>query len=242
MDIAEAIGFIQFWGLTPSMNLLESVEGDYNILLTGTGDIRHLIRSISEEVTSNKTINITFYLQEYHKEVLGRHLLLLLLINDLSLPIRERVEMFLEIYGNTLIRERTSEYIQRQGEVLIKIITEHKNAPDIKSLFDLSGLKYKDRDELEEVFLSWSGAVEFDMGGLRDQRLRYHYKDRYDYRDNLADWDYHWSLKALASTVSYRHYKEWRRTGVAYEYRLATYTSPNKTLSSYIPGKKVNFT
>lgn len=28
--------------------------------------------------------------------------------------------------------------------------------------------------------------------------MRYHYKERYDARVNLADWDYHWGLAKLA--------------------------------------------
>ena len=240
MDIAESIGFLQFWGITPSENFLNEASGDYKIFLSGNSDIRHILRSISEECTSEREIQVTFYMHEYTKEVLARELLSLLIINDLSLPVRERVEFFLDIYANALTRERTADYVQSQAQNLIKIITQHKDAPLIKCIFDLSGLKFKERDDLEEIFRSWSTNMDFDIGGLRDQRLRYHYKERYDHRNNLADWDYHWHYKALAPEVSYRHYKEWRLTGVAYEFRLATYTSPNRTLSGYIPGKKVN--
>lgn len=30
---------------------------------------------------------------------------------------------------------------------------------------------------------------------IRDQRLRYHYKERYDFRTNLIDWDYQMNLR-----------------------------------------------
>ena len=239
MEIAESIGFIQFWGFTPCMNILSDVDDEIKILSSGSADLRHILYSISEECTLQKNFSLIFYLHENDKEVMARHMLLILLINDLSLPIRERVELFLDIYANALTRERTAEHIQSQAQLLIKIITQPKDAPQIKSIFDLSSLKFKERDELEEVFRSWNLLCPFDMGGLRDQRLRYHYKERYDYRDNLADWDFHWYFKDLAPQVNYRHYKEWRNTGVAYEYRLATYTAPNRTLSGYIPGKTV---
>lgn len=32
--------------------------------------------------------------------------------------------------------------------------------------------------------------LEFDIVKLRDQRLRFMFKERYDYRANLVDWDY----------------------------------------------------
>lgn len=240
MDIAESIGFIHFWGFTPSYNLLPPSPSPTNeILLSSSGDIRHLMLTLSELSLKNTLSTVTFYIHEQSKEVLCRSLLLIYLINDTSLPIRERVELFLEIYGNSLTRERTAEYISSAAQSLIKIVTGHKTAGVLKGIFDFSCLKFKDRDEFEQIFVSWTGQVPFDMINLRDQRLRYHYKERYDHQDNLADWDYHWHYKDLAPQISHRHYKSWRRNGVAYEYRLATYNSANKTLSGYIPGKKV---
>jgi dynein assembly factor 3 len=34
-------------------------------------------------------------------------------------------------------------------------------------------------------------------------------------------------------------YKDWRMTGIAFETRLTTNDTPNRTMSSSIPGKKV---
>ena len=56
-------------------------------------------------------------------------------------------------------------------------------------------LKFKEKDDLVDIFKSWSSKVPFKMQELRDQRLRYHYKDRYDFRTNLIDWDYTMNLK-----------------------------------------------
>ncbi|MFS8160493.1 MAG: DUF4471 domain-containing protein [Candidatus Roizmanbacteria bacterium] len=39
--------------------------------------------------------------------------------------------------------------------------------------------------------------------------------------------------------MNQREYKDWRITGIAFETRLANNTIPNRTLSSFIPGKKV---
>ena len=67
---------------------------------------------------------------------------------------------------------------------------------------------------------------------------RYHYKERYDYRRNLTDWDYQMGLKAQAPIVHFYHYREWRMTGVAFESRSCSYVISNRSLSSYLQGKK----
>ena len=62
-------------------------------------------------------------------------------------------------------------------------------------IISLKELKFKEKDELVDIFKSWSSKIPFKMQELRDQRLRYHYKDRYDFRTNLIDWDYTMNLK-----------------------------------------------
>lgn len=76
------------------------------------------------------------------------------------------------------------------------------------------------------------------MARLRDTKIRYLYKERYDYRANLVDWDYNMLLLPCAPIVHYYHYKEWRLSGLAFEQRFSTYCQPNRTLSSYAPGRK----
>jgi len=78
----------------------------------------------------------------------------------------------------------------------------------MKKLLNFSLLKFKDRDDLVDIFKSWDRKAPFNMlelrlvfdllGSLknnRDQRLRYHYKERYDFRENMCDWDYQMGLK-----------------------------------------------
>lgn len=73
---------------------------------------------------------------------------------------------------------------------------------------------------------------------FRDTRLRHHYKERYDYRNNLIDHDYVWNFKETAPIVSFREYRDWRNKGVAFEVRLATYLKANRTMSSYVQGSR----
>lgn len=89
---------------------------------------------------------------------------------------------------------------------------------------------------------------------LLDQRLRAHYKERYDFRRNLIDWDYQaraaaavWRgvrraphsqprqmrLRPHASIVHPVLYREWRETGVAFAFGDQRYTEPNRTMATY---------
>jgi dynein assembly factor 3 len=67
----------------------------------------------------------------------------------------------------------------------------------------LSLIKFKERDEMVEVLGSWRSKVEFNMEKNRDQRLRYHYKERYDFRKNLIDWDYQMGLREWAPIINF---------------------------------------
>ena len=59
------------------------------------------------------------------------------------------------------------------------------------------------------------------------------FKERYDYRTNLIDWDYNSNLIGVTSTVHFYHYEEWRLNGLAFEQRFSTYAQPNRILTSY---------
>jgi hypothetical protein len=106
-------------------------------------------------------------------------------------------------------------------------------------MFDLSEIKFKEIDELVEIFKSWNSKVKFDIELHRDQRLRYLFGKRYDYRTNLIDWDYQMGVKPVVPIVHWYHYRDWRNTGVAFEQGFSRYIQSNRTLGSYIPGKKV---
>ena len=58
---------------------------------------------------------IHFYLMETPVEVIGRELMLLEILFDFEVPIRQRAGVFLEVYGNALVQERTSRYLERLG-------------------------------------------------------------------------------------------------------------------------------
>jgi dynein assembly factor 3 len=294
-DGTDAIGFLQFWGVSPALDLLgddqavafgpaavgtspggmyqkkddpEDLEsqrlqeeiaaemegavaagqqlpeelplpaGDepLNILVAGGADIRHILKTVSRRNQTVAGRKLRFFVHERHHEVHARHMLLLQVINNTSMTIRERMEMFLSIFGNTLVREKDSMYVSEIAREFIEIVTDESSHP-LTTLIDLTHLKFKDRDILQDVFAGWDQAVPFDIEALRDQRCRGYYRDRYDYRKNLMDWDYTTFIKQVAGIIHWYHYKEFCFSGVAFETRLASYNTPNRTLASYTEAK-----
>ena len=101
------------------------------------------------------------------------------------------MELFFDIYANCLIRQKSQNYIDHMIREFSRLITQDKRCKTaLQKIVDISLLKFKERDEIEDIFKSWNSKVPFDIEKYRDQRLRHHYKDRYDFRLNMIDWDY----------------------------------------------------
>lgn len=194
MAAASSLGFMAFYGLSPSINFFEESKidvvedtGPINVLLSQVGDIRHILKSISDVVplTKKKKVKgkmkpqpcgprkhpINIYLHDTNYEVLGRALLLLTLICETSMSKRERMELFLDLYGNALIRDKTDTYLQGVVNELIQLVTEDDRCPSVlKEMISFEDLKYKERDELEDVISSYHAAHKFDIEKYRDDR------------------------------------------------------------------------
>ncbi|MCQ2816868.1 MAG: DUF4471 domain-containing protein [archaeon] len=251
MEILNSIGFVNFWGVTPCMNILETnqdklTQPSLNILISNSNDLRHFIFTIYKlfcQLHSEKEkINLpelNFYLHESHPENLCRFLLFIHLLTDRSKSIIERVEILMEIYGNTLLPSRTIEYINATYKQLISFICKDKSAESLiyNSLLDISGLTHKEIDAMVEVYASYDSKVPYDIEKYRDDRVRYTLKERYDFRKNIFDYDYNMNLEKIAPVVRLRHYITWRNTGVAFQMRVNEYKFPNRTLSCYLEGK-----
>ncbi|KAL4428975.1 hypothetical protein ABPG74_011171 [Tetrahymena malaccensis] len=246
MEIIEQIGFIHFWGLSPAIDFLDDIpqKDAINVLLLCTSDLRHVLKTIADNCISNKDSSkikkLNIYVYEKQKESFCRWLLLLQILQTTSLSFRERVELFLDVFGNAMIREKSQRYIDSILPTILNLIAEEtkKTRTPLEQIFDFKEVKFKERDELSDIVNSWHSKIPFTMEKHRDQRLRYHYKERYDFRKNLIDWDYQMGLKDFASIIHFYHYREWRQTGIAFEQRFSSYIVPNRTMSSYIPGKK----
>lgn len=214
-----SMGTVNMWGVSPAFDLCQHLYADskfdkegtkpqqqqqyddteakpstepVRVLLVAPGDIRHALATIARrrrwdpEMRRRRELHI--YILESSMEVLARHLMLLNVASDWSIPMRQRCSVFLEIFGNAFVQERTSEYIEDQAKALTEFVYNERG--QLARFIDLSHLKMRARDDLIDVFRGWSRSVAFNMQSLRDHRLRHYYEDRYDYRDNLIDWDY----------------------------------------------------
>jgi dynein assembly factor 3 len=209
-----------------------------NILLVQPGDPRHIIKTISQR-HRHSSRPLHFYVYEKQLEVLARELLLVALAFDWEIPIRQRANLWLEVFGNGVVQARTATYISSQLKpLLVDLLCSQKGPFPMASMIDFSLLKFKHRDELEEIFKGYDERVPFDMKTLRDFRLRHQYGTRYDFRNNLIDWDYQMAVKPFAGCVHYSQYRDWRNSGVAFEFGDQLYNQPNRTLASYVEGRE----
>ncbi|CEG46319.1 Dynein assembly factor 3, C-terminal domain [Plasmopara halstedii] len=262
-----SMGVVNMWGFSPAYDVCSGLSERYqdesstyamaisnidnkqekvssqpiNVLLAGPGDVRHILATISRRSRwqpSLKNRPVHIYIFETAIETLSRDLLLIQIALDTNLPLRQRSNLFLEIFGNTCVQKKTCAYIEDQAKLLIDFV--YNDRGPLAGLVDLSHLKMRTHDELIDSFRSWFQSVKFDVNSLRDHRLRHYYETRFDYRDNLIDWDYTMKLRKIenGSLIHIRQYRDWRNTGVAFEFGDQTYTMPNRTMAAYIEAKK----
>jgi len=251
-QFAEGTGVVKMWGHSPSVDLLsllpEHLQKDpaspCNILCVHPGDITSVMMTMSRLGRRPEREKVSVSVMEDTPEGLARHLLLLSIFLDTDLGPRECTEMFLEVYGNTMIRKQTAAYVESKVQTLVRFLTETMTGDAerrMAELVDVSHLKSKQRDAIEKVLVSWSCEVETDMAAWREKRLRAYYEDRYDYRKNLFDWDYNMVFKDIASVIHKKLFLQWREEGIAFEIRESKYPEPNRTLASYAEGKEKGF-
>lgn len=242
--IVRSLGHHGHWGFSATFDFIEAIDNTtnvgastepINILLVSPGDIRHIIYTISRRRRHRSgTRPIHFYIIDHPIEILARNLLMLEVMLDFEVPIRQRANVFLEIYGNVRVQERTGRYIEQLGQKLRSLVADGSST---LGLVSLEHLKYRERDVLESVFKSYLRQDDFDMLTLRDHRLRGHYQERYDNRKSLGDWDYQYSIKDSASIIHIKLFREWRESGIAFEFGDQTYDEGNRTMATYVEGK-----
>ena len=236
---AKALGVHSMWGFSPASDVsaaVSSIDSDrpLRVLMAQPSDIRHLLATISRRRRHGHPGGVHLFVCERQIEVLARHLLLLQVACDWELPIRQRATVFLEIFGNTLVQERTERYIAAMGQELVELVCDSRGS--LADFVDLSSLKYRDRDLLVDAFKSWDARVPYDAVGLRDHRLRAHFGLRYDNRQGVVDWDYQARVRPAASIIHSKLYREWRMSGIAFEFGDQRYEVANRSLGSYAEG------
>ncbi|XP_048730996.1 dynein axonemal assembly factor 3-like [Ostrea edulis] len=248
--MTDGFGTITWWGFSPALDLQEKdlvvslnemeinekENDELKILLVGSGDLRHVLTSIARSYRYQRR-KLHFYILENALELYARDMLFLAL--SLETPkrmgLQEKTELFLELFGNLLVRKQSCEYVEKMANEFIKMVTDEDYLAKKLPMLDLSQLKFKERDFLEGIFKFWRNpSLEiFDAEKHWDMRQRQYLGPRYDCRLNAYDWDYHMKLVNKEAEIIHKHeYKSWRNSGIAFEPREATYDIPNKTLAS----------
>ena len=154
---------------------------------------------------------------------------------ELDFGIQEKAELFCQIYGNILIKEKAFDFIVKQSTSMIRWVTDESGP--LSQVLDFSHLKFRERDDLEFVFKFWrDSSKSFDAKALWEYRSQSYLKKRYDSRENVIDWDYHMKLQAIdksfLSIIHKSEYVKWRMHGIAFENRDSFYNYPNKTMAT----------
>ena len=223
----DALGSQSLWGFSAALDVLEPFpEGDeeapVNVLLMCPGDVRHILRTLGERrFGSEKKMQrpIHFYIYEDLVELLARHLLLLRVALDWELSIRKRAALFLEIFGNAMLQEETAAYLGKLGDELAGLAYGNDAESLLGYVVDLDKLKFKERDLLiSDAFTYWARGS-CNLADLWNRRIRSTLGSRYDSRTGVFDWDYRSGLeKQGAGIVHVKQYRQWRETGVAFEF------------------------
>lgn len=231
-------GNFTWWGFSPALHLVHELDKhevecnseEINILIVGAGDGRHTLQTISNLKDTKAKVN--FYIIESNLEAIARQVLFIsLFIQPLDeYSVQEKSELFLELYGNSLIRHQTNVYLQLKCNDFIDLVTDSNTE---LSVFSFSYLKFKERDALESIFKFWRSKDLFNISHFWEERLRKSLGVRYDSREGAFDWDYSMNLSDKAKMIRWNEYKKWREDGVAFRKRRdSSYEVPNKTLAS----------
>ncbi|KAM5236296.1 dynein axonemal assembly factor 3 [Ctenodactylus gundi] len=250
----EGFGSVSWWGLSPALDLqaespppvdsdapagAERMTPELDVLLLGSVDGRHLLRTLARAALWPRR-KFNFYVLENNLEAVARHMLIfsLALEQPDKMGLQERSEVFLEVWGNGLLRAPVAAYVRAQAASLSQLIPEPDRLAEQLPWLSLRELKFRERDALEAVLRFWSGGEKgpetFPMARLWDSRVRHYLGSRYDARRGVSDWDLRMKLHDRGAQVIHtQEFRRWRDTGVAFELRdSSAYHVPNRTLAS----------
>lgn len=223
-----------FWGLTPALNLLEEVEvlpREVNVLVLGGADCRHVFKTLSKRYKYNNA-KINFYIMEMCPETIAKQLLLLYvaLQSQEAMGLMQKTRIFMELYGNTLLRPSTARYLSSVAVDLINMITNSDYMKEVMPNVKLE-LKYKERDYIENLFKFWCSSDEFNIAECWDKRLRKSLGVRYDSKIGAFDWDLHMRLKPNGGQqVCNQEYQNFRLLGLAFTWLETEASKPNRSM------------
>mmetsp|Transcript_910 Transcript_910/g.1613 ORF Transcript_910/g.1613 Transcript_910/m.1613 type:complete len:524 (-) Transcript_910:325-1896(-) len=216
------------------------------ILQVSPCDPRHTLQTLARSWRRQpeRTVQITVF--ETSCEALARHMILISIFMDTELTARDRMETYLEVFGNVKVREKTAEYLEERGKLLANVVLDSNFGEGdgvFNRLFDFSQLKFKEKDEMVDILRSYTRKQDYNMDAAWDWRCRKFYGERYDHLKNLVDWDYHMRLRETgASIIHFREFRDFRKTGIAFDIRDSSFIEPNRTLLGTAVGRTNDFT
>ncbi|XP_073458956.1 dynein axonemal assembly factor 3 isoform X2 [Aquarana catesbeiana] len=237
------------WGFSPALDLqmhcrqstlqyLTTCDDipELNILLVGCGDGRHLLKTVCQARRWPHR-KLHFFIIESDLELLARQMLFLTLALETSeqMGLQEKCEMFLELFGNSLVRSKTATFLQEKCGMFIRCVTDPEYQQSVLPQLDMSSIKFKERDELEYIFKFWQSPEPklFPIERYWDVKNRQYLGRRYDSRRGAYDWDLNMKLHDHGAVmINAMDYNRWRENGVAFTIREGNYDVPNKTLAS----------
>ncbi|XP_057668455.1 dynein axonemal assembly factor 3 homolog [Diorhabda carinulata] len=227
-----------FWGLTPALDMLKEyktlkseVPETLNILIVGSADCRHVLKTEARKYRHGN-VKINFYLVEVCVELIARQLLLLniALQPQEVVGLSQKTKIFMEIYGNSLVRPSVAKFFKSTASDLIKMITDYDYLRQMMN-FACLDIKYKERDYLENLLKFWCSKDEFDICNIWDRRLRKYLGVRYDSKTGAFDWDLHMRLYDIgAKQICNQEYRNFRNNGVAFTWLESEVSKPNRSL------------
>lgn len=233
-----------FWGFSDTCDLYEEYtkhvnhvakedENEINILLFGSSDPRHIITALAK--SHKYKIKLNFFVLEGCPALIARDIILLSIALESTdlITLSARTHLFMDIYGNSLLRSTSIGYIDSKANYFIKCITDSTFNEKMQPIFDFSRLKYIERDLIENVFSFWQekNANNVNISDCWMKRLRENLKNRFDSRAGVFDWDHQMRLKDNgAQQICSQEYKHWRETGIAFTFPEYRQSHTNKTL------------
>lgn len=148
-----------FWGISEARDIFDEYISaikqrptKLDILFYGLGDTGYILKTISKFYFHNaRDIKFNFYILEGCPELLARDLALLTVAfeSDENLSVNGKTQLYMDIFGNSLLHSTSSMYLNSKSEIFIKMITDKNYAKQHFPMFNLDNLKYKERDQME---------------------------------------------------------------------------------------------
>lgn len=232
------------WGFSEAVDFHEEFEkirdtckepiSEMNILLLGCSDPRHIIKTLAKSFKHQTKFNI--YVIEPIPTLIARQMLLLSIALEAPncLTTLAKTHIFMDIFGNTLIRPTSAAYVHSKAIDFINYVTDSDSLQHQQSIFDLTHIKYIERDLIVDMLNFWRAKEEnnFNVAWYWEQRTRKHLGARYDHRQGIFDWDHQMRLKDNgAQQICSQEYRHWRETGIAFTFPEYRQTHANKTFA-----------